>query len=234
MLKLKELYLKYKLFFWPVTTGLAALVILSLVIIPQILVYINTQGKISDANTKFEVIDAKAQELAQIDSSVISKDLQTVYSVLPKEQEVPQALVTLTSLVNSSGLTLKNTVYGGSKKTDKQNNFVLTISVIGRVNSIRDFLNNLNSSPRVFKVESIDVQFQRGSQLVEAKIPLLVYFQPSDGQTNLASDQPLPKLSSDDEKLLDELAKQSFDMGMTASLESTSSSVPLGKADPFE
>lgn len=234
MSQLKELYFKYKLFFWPVTTGLAALVILSLVIIPQIFVYINTQGRISTANTKLEVMDAKAQELEQIDASLISKDLQTVYSVLPKEQEVPQALVTLSNLVTRSGLTLKNTVYGGSKKAEKQNNFLLTVTVIGRVNSVRDFLNNLKSSPRVFKVESIEVQFQRGTQLVEAKIPLSVYFQPGDGQAAAASDQPLPKLNSDEEKLLDDLAKQYFNTGMAVSLESTSSSVPLGRADPFE
>lgn len=232
MEKVKEYYRRYKFIVWPVCTGVSALAILGLVIIPQIFTYLNTQDKLTSLKNRSVVLEAKAQGLEKIDSTSNKQHLQNVFRVLPQEQNVPEAMLTIQSLVNQSGLLLKNTTYSNARSNAGGNRFQLNITVLGTINSVRNFLLSLKESPRVFQVESLSLQFQKGGSLIEADMPVSVYFAPAN-KVSSALEQPLPQLDEQEEQLLTTLGKVA-PLSIGSILESTSSAVPLGKADPFE
>ncbi len=234
MKDLKTIYLKYKLLIWPVLTGLSSLVILSLVVIPQILGYIETRGKINDIESRSDKMEVKAKGLEGIDPSVSSENLKVAFTVLPADRNVPSAVSILQALITQSGLTLKNTSYSSVAKGTSKDSFMLNVTVIGQINNVRRFLIGLKDAGRVFQVESINVRFQKSGSLVEAEIPITVFFSSGKAAAG-ASDQEAPKLSEKDEQLLSNLSNiVRSPLNLAASGESTTSSVPIGKANPFE
>ncbi len=228
----KTFYLKYKAYIWPVVTGIASIIIIALVLIPQILAYLKVQTQISEIQDRSYSLEAKAQGLEQIDATGVKKNLQTAFTVLPTQQEIPQAMAVLQELVAKSGLTLKNSAYAPAVKGAK-NNYILTLTVGGDMASIRKFLIQLQDAPRVFQVESIDVQFIKGSNDIEASIPVSVYFESAPKQISKV-DSPIPKLNEGEEQLLNQLNQFISSPISSSSAQFDTSFVPLGKTNPFE
>lgn len=235
-----EFYLRYRFIIWPAIVGISTILILALVIIPQLLTYLKIRDQINQTQNKSQNLEAKASALENIDSLLTQKDLKVVFSVLPIDQDVPKAMMILQDMISTSGLELKSTTFGSSRVVDPsqqtldKNSFKLNITIAGQINLLRDFLIKLQNSSRLFQVESIGVTFQKNQGVIEAEIPLSVYYQPSLGEIGKL-DQPLPKLSDQNKELLAKLYQTidqtnlSFD-----NIDATSSSVPLGKSDPFE
>lgn len=231
MEQLKEQYIKYKLFIWPLATAVSFIVILALVLIPQVRGYLTDQGKIGEITNKADGLTAKASELDKINEAVMKRNVDVALTVLPTTQNVPEAMVTLLDLIQRSGLVLKNTSYAASARGDTKNNFRLNVVVFGPISTVRDFLINLGEVPRVFQVDTIAVRFQPGQQVAEAEIPVTVFFEPDSGSGG-SWDQPVPKLDEREQKLLAKLAQMVPQA--TATFETDTSSVEIGKADPFE
>ncbi|RJP46028.1 MAG: hypothetical protein C4584_02320 [Armatimonadetes bacterium] len=229
--ELQEHYLKYKFLLWPVISGLASVVILITVIIPQVFAYFNSKEEIGKIENRLGVLEAKAQELGNLDGEKLDKDLKVAFSILPTTESVPQAMAALQEQVNKSGLILKNTSYASSRRSTSQSNFLLSIAVTGSMEEIRSFLINLQESPRVFQVQSISARFIKGEDLVEAEIPIIVLFQNSTVQT-IKLDQPVQKLSTIEEDLLGKLEKR-IPYSVSATNQELST-VSLGKANPFD
>ncbi len=232
-----EFYLKYRFIIWPAIVGISTILILVLVIIPQLLTYLKVRDQISQTKNKSQSLEEKASALEGINSLLTQKDLKVVFSVLPVDQDVPKAMMILQEMITTSGLELRSTAFGSSRTVDPKqdkNSFKLNITVAGPINLLRDFLIKLQNSSRLFQVESIGVTFQKNQGVIEAEIPLSVYYQPSLGEIG-KSDQPLPKLSDQNKELLAKLYQTveqtnlSFD-----NIDATASSIPLGKADPFQ
>ncbi len=234
MKDIKILYIKYKLLVWPIFSGIASLIILSLVIIPQILGYLETKGKITEIGINADKIEAKAKGLQSIDPDISSENLAVAYTILPSDRNVPAAISILQGLVNRSGLALKNTSYSAVSKGSTKDSFMLNVTVVGQISGIRNFLIGLKDAGRVFQVESINVRFQKVGSLVEAEIPITVYFH--SGQVKAGSvDKEPPKLTEQDEQFLRNLAKIiNSPSTRSVSGESTASSVPVGKTNPFD
>lgn len=228
MEKVKEFYIKYKAWIWPIGSGVASVIILALVIVPQLLNYFTTNGQITKTKTQVEVLEAKAAGLEKIDRTKMKKDLDTVFRVLPTDQGVPEAITTLQQIVSQSGLSLKNISYGSSREG---NSFSLSMTVVGQVSSIRSLLLKLRESPRVFRVEGISAVFQKSLSAAEVDIPLTVFYEPAP-QTTSSLDQAVPVLSGSEEELLKTLEKNVSSYFVMPE-ESTASSLPLGKVDPF-
>lgn len=232
-----EIYLKYKFLIWPVVVGVSSIIIIILVIIPQLLTYLNVNDKINQAQNRSNILETKAVALENIDNLLTQKDLKVVFSVLPTDQDVPQAMVVLQDMIAKSGLELKSTSFGAvglSQKAVGNSSFQLNIAVSGQVNLLRDFLIQLQNSPRLFQVDSIGVQFQKDKGLIEADMPLSVFYNPSLGEMGTVED-PIPQISDKDKDLLAKLT-QVVGQGNVSliSQEATSASVPLGKSDPFQ
>lgn len=238
--KLKVFYQKYKLILWPISSGLACLIIIFFVIIPQFTEYLGIKSKINDLQKRSDSLEVKAQELEELDDVNVKRNLQIAFTVLPTSPDIPQVMIVLQDIIGKSDLSLKNTNYSTSVNTSAKGSFQLTVSVVGQLSSIRRFLINLKEAPLVFQIESIKAQFNHDGSLVEAEIPIQAFYESNIGVSN-ALDQPIPKLSNEELNLMSNLAARapslSYDVEELADLgtieQASDSAVPLGKADPF-
>lgn len=231
--ELKEFYLKYKAIIWPGITGLSAIAILFLLVIPQFSDYLETRKQIYGIRERFQALDAKAEELEGIDDSAAKQNLEAVFTVLPTEQDVPGAVATLQDLILKSGLVLKDISYSASSVGGgNKNSFKLNVSVLGQLGSVRNFLIGLQDSPRVFQIESINARFQNNGSVVEAEMPLFVYYEGAPNRT-VSLDQPVAKLTEKEEQMLSRLMAQIPKATQSGSVD-VEVSVPLGKTNPFE
>lgn len=230
---LTEVYAKYKLLIWPVVTGIASVVILVLVVIPQLLTYLNIRSQISDIINRSGKLEAKAQSLEAIDENVSEENLKLVFAVLPSDRNVPSAVTVLQSLIARSGLTLKSTSYSSAARGSSKDSFQLNVTVTGQISGVRSFLISLKDSGRVFQVESISVRFQKSGSQVEAEIPITVFYSASLGKAGALDTEP-PKLNDKEEKLLMDLSRLVAPGTLGGGGEASASSVPIGKSNPFE
>lgn len=238
-MKSKELYYRYKHIIWPLFAGLASIVILSLVIIPQMLGYLDTRGKIITLSQRSSTLLAKASELQTVDKGVTQSDLKTVFTVLPTDQDAPQAMTILQGQIAKSGLVLKHTNFVPSGQQNKDS-YQFNVVVNGPIAALRNLLINLEDSPRIFQVESMNIKFQKQDQTLEAEIPVSVFYKGAPSTIG-AIDKPVQKITDEERKTLVKLTSLvaqtvgSWQVNQaTATPTFPSAPGPVGKADPFE
>lgn len=232
MNKFKAYYQKYRLYVWPVCVALSSLAILALVIIPQLLRYVEVNGNIGQLKKQTSALEVKAKELEQIDDNLNQNNLKVVFTVLPKDQDVPMAMSVLQDTVNKSGVLMREVSYASARTVGNRKSFQLNVGISGDLIAIREFLNSLKQSSLIFQIESINAQFQKGTSQIQADIPISVFYDPSTGGGKAVSEAPVPKLTSKEEQLLSRLAEQLPETVIETGEDSIS--VPLGKTDPFE
>lgn len=237
-MKLKEFYLKYQTIIWPIAVGFSSILILVLVVIPQLLTYLNVRNQILGIRQKNFVLDTKAFELEEIDEEAAKENLQVVFTILPTDPEVLIALTVLQNQLTRVDLELKNTSFAGGK-TGSKNSFQFHITVAGPITALRSWLISLQDAPRLFQIEALNVRFQKEQSGIEAEVPVSVFYQ--DKPKVMGSlDQPISKLNESEKQTLSKLTQIVAQTGIAQTdsgwdrLEATTSSVPLGRSDPFE
>ena len=208
---------------------LAFILIIVLVIVPQLSTYMNSRRKVADLTAEVNKLESKAAELEKIDIQAVKRDLEVAMIILPADQQVPEALMTLSDLVNKSGLVIKSTSYAAGQKSKAKNGFRLNVTLLGPLDSVRNFLIGLDDSPRLFQIESLVVAFTATPPIVEANLPVSVFYEPP-AKGGIPVEKPLPKLSDNNQKLLAKL----YRIAPKAIPEIDISTVPVGKANPFE
>lgn len=229
--QLAEFYRKYRIIIWPVIVGLSCLLIAGLIIVPQLLVYFNLRSEAEDLSQRLGILQAKAQELEQLNEADYNENLELALAALPADKQIPQSLSLLQSMITQAGLSLENIKFSDSSNSpnNTENSFQLGVTVLGSMDSLKRLLAAVRTAPRIYHLESVNAQSVRTSNAIEADVSLRVFYEPKT--TNLgAIDQPVPELSEADLKLLDELATKIRLSGSA----SASFDVPLGKSNPFQ
>jgi hypothetical protein len=226
---LKEIYLKYKIFIIPGVVLIISLAILVLIIAPQVMEFFKEKSTMEELSTKINLLNNKADELKNVDVETRKKDLVTTLTVLPTDRNVPQGMAVLQDAINKSNLVLTNTTYSPTSRINGKNGFTLTVTVIGTLSSIKDFMSELQSTARIFKVESATLNFQETGSLIEANIPITIFYEPAP-KTLITLDNPVEKITDRDEDMITELSKVVIQNEQYAS----SSAVNVGKDNPFE
>ncbi|MFH0937167.1 MAG: type 4a pilus biogenesis protein PilO [Candidatus Daviesbacteria bacterium] len=227
----KEFYIKYKFIIWPALVAVSEIILLVFVIIPQLMSYLNVRNQISEVRNRAHSLNVKASELQEFDAEGAEKDLQVVFTILPADQDVPQAMAFLQALIANNGLQLKNTAFVGGGQS--KNSYQLRVVIDGQINALRNFLLQLQEAPRIYQIESLSVQFQRSEGAIEAEMPLSVFYEPAPSKIG-SLDQPIPKLGDEELKLLAKLYSIAPPADVLPVDESTASALPLGKSDPFQ
>lgn len=227
---LSVFYLKYKHVILPLLSGLAFIVILAFVIIPQLASYLKINNEISQKKHQSSQLEAKAAQLEQINDEQMTNDLKVVFSVLPPSQDVPLSLTILQEIINKSQLSLTSTSFAAPLKEGKEGSFRLNVTVAGQISAIRDLFINLQDAPQMFQVQSIKVQFVKNSN-VEAELPITVFYELPSKPGLL--DESVSSLNDDEKNLLAQLGRL-VPVNFNSPDEGNLSSIPLGKTDPFE
>lgn len=230
MQDLTKYYTKYKIFVWPIAVAVIGLVVVTSVIMPQFTSYLKIKDEIANLDNQSIKYEDKAAGLEDIDTVATKEGLKVALTVLPTDQDVPEAMASLQDIVDQSGLILQGISYNSAR--GGKDNFQFNTTIVGPMSSLKEFFIKMNESSRVFRVDSISARFQRNSIITEAEVPLSVFYSPSVEIALGSFDQPAPKLTKKEEELLSQLSN-SMPKATSSALEDTSS-IPLGKINPFE
>jgi Tfp pilus assembly protein PilO len=221
-------YNTYKIFVYPATVGLASMILIIFTILPQVNSFIKSQETLQVSEEKLRLLEAKAAELDGLNGQDINKKLDTVLGSLPSDKDFPSLMGQIQNLALSAGLTLSSISLGQLQSANGVSGFIVKVEVIGPSSSLKNFLSSVEKAHRAMKVSGIEISSSKDSGAVDALVTIDVFYSPIP-TTLGALDQPLPKLSANDEKIISNLSKAS-----TAGVSATPILVPRGKANPFE
>ncbi len=227
--KILEIFKKYKIQVVSVACVVVSLLILSLVVVPQIFAYFSTNSEIKKIKEEAASLQEKSTQLNNTDQNTLNKNLTTVSTILPDDPDIPSAMVAIQDLAVKSNLRVEAVNFLSTSNQAKNNSFGLEIRVSGPLTNLRAFLINLGTIPRIAEVETITMQ-KKDTQ-VEATIPIQVYYRRSSENPTAPTEI---NLTEEQKKLLVELSKLVPDNITTLPIVIDTSSVRLGKSDPFE
>lgn len=227
-----KFYSKYRLFVFPATVALSSLLLIALVILPQTIKLVTNQTTGSELLNKSQFLEVKAQTLETLDAGDLTKKVDYALNVYPPGKDFGNVLGIIQRITGQTGFSILSFNIGGSRGSETQS-YSISLQLIGSRLLVSTLLNSLEKTPRLMKVDSIEVSQATGIQGVEVNLSLSVLFSPLP-QNFGTVDSPLPELSQNEEELLVRLAGAQEGVGIAGGEGEVSSTTQRGKANPFE
>lgn len=220
---------KYEMFIAPVVVAILVILMIVFVIIPNFFQYIETNKKMKDAEDRITFYTNKKTELQAISKDQYTLGINNSLAILPSDKESPAAISQLYYVVGLTNLQIQNITFsdGGDDKSGKS--FRISIDVSGGLADLTNFIIKVKETPRIFRIQSLEVSAPSGSETVSASLILGAYYEPLPKEISTL-DQPLVKISDKDLEMLNRLSTTSFPIVS----ENSSYSGPKGKENPFE
>lgn len=219
----KFLSSEYKLFIYPMIVALASFCLIFFLIVPQLKDFLVGQGDLDQAKTRLSSLDVKAKELESINNSDLNHDLLLALYALPVEKDFSILVGILKELASQSGVNLLSLHLGSSQDP---NEFIIKADLIGSSSALGTLLNNIEKTPRVMKVRSVESAASGVGNTISATVAVTVFFSPAPKSLG-AIDSSLPKLSDKDQVILTGLSRSNVTSAVPVL-------APAGKADPFQ
>ncbi len=223
-----KFYSIYKLYVFPAVVALCSLFLIVFAIYPQTVKLIDGQRVASELISKSKFLETKVQALESYNKDDLLRKTGIVLYALPSEKDYGNVLTMLQQLVAQSGFSITSiTVGNATGKLGNLESFEVKLDLKGSRILLQILLENLENSPRLVRIKSIDVSSGQSQQDIDISLVLQVLYSklPQDfGMT----DSPLPELDQKDENMISALEKVSAE-NMAPSAES-----PRGKVNPFE
>lgn len=229
--QLSKIYLKYRFYIFPVIIVVTSLVLIVFVIYPQSMALVNGFGELQQKSNKLQVLKLKASDLEGLNEIELTQKINILLTALPSDKEYPSLIGVLKGLGSQLGITLSSIQIGQAVSTSNSgSSFIVNLEITAPQTLISRLATSIESSPRVMKVRSIDLSYNKSTNLVNGIFVLDVYFVPLP-TTIGSAESPLPKLSEKDQQTIDNFTRS------TPSL--SQSSIPAtvsarGKVNPFE
>lgn len=228
--QLLEYYNKYRIIIFPAVTAVAALILIGVIIVPQLFKLIENNETYTTMNNTNTFLDAKAQELTQIDNNALKNKVDLSFLALPANKDLAEVIGLLQKIVSDSGLILASLQFGKDSAVDGQQAFRVIIEVQGLGNSFALLMDNIERTYRPMKIDSVEISSPRASLDVTATLNIDVFYTPVPKSIG-GLEAPLPKLTAKDEEVIAGLAKYA-PKGVT--VETNFVAGPRGRENPFE
>lgn len=212
------------------STGVASLILIGALIIPQIIVLIDNNKAYQDITTKSKFLEVKAADLQKINQEELKNKLDASLIALPADKDLNDTIGIMQSIVSASGFGLQSLSF--SSATEEKQSFGVKLEVTGSKDSLNKLLTGLESSYRPLRVRTLDMISPKSGNVISGAIGVDVFFAPIPDSI-AAVDAPTPELNAKDEELINLLAIQAAKSGITSETEQIDLPVP-GKLNPFE
>lgn len=223
-----KFYSNYRLYIFPAIVALSSLFLILFVIYPQTVKLINNQQTIGDLINKSKLIENKVVALESYDEEDLSRKVGFALVTLPADKDLVSILGLLPQLIVQSGFTIESISFGNTaNKLGNSDSVEIKLEIRGAKIMFQTLLSNLENSPRLIRVNTIDISAQ-SSQNMNAAVVVEVLYSLLP-QNFGGTDSPLPELSQKDEQLLVRLARTSETVATFSAIES-----PRGKSNPFD
>ncbi|MBU0999850.1 hypothetical protein KKE78_00440 [Patescibacteria group bacterium] len=226
-----QFYNHYKLYIFPTAVVLSSLFLIIFAIYPQTAKLIENQKVAGEMQKKSNFLASNVIALEDVNSEDLSEKVGITLSAFPAEKDYGRILGLLQGLVVQSGFTISSVTLGNvSGKVGNASSYEVKLEVKGPKILFQGFINNLESSPRIIRVRSLDIVFVQASEILDTSVIIEVLYSPLP-QT-FKGDSPLPLFGQAEEELLISLSNLSK-INLTASSSAAVYS-QRGKVNPFE
>lgn len=220
---------------FPVAVALASLFLIIFIIYPQGVKLIDNQNVLKDLNVKSEFLETKVVALERYKGEDLSRKLGIILDTLPADKDFGNVLGLLQQLTERFGFITNSISFNNStNKVGNVSQFGVKLNTKGSKVMFQTLLDNLEGSPRLIRISSIELSSKQDPQVFDSSLILEALYAglPKDFG---GIDSPLPELNQKDEEIilkLEELKR----IELASSISSTSSGVesPRGKSNPFE
>lgn len=229
MTALKKIYNTYKLYIFPMIVGVSCLVLIVFIIYPQLsglLANFQTENQIK---SKFVAMEVKAQTLETIDAQDLTNKLDLALNFYPQDYDFATVVGILQNVVGKYGFSIVSLNLSRSSQQSKSadSSFNVKLEIAGPKTSLGTLISAVENSPRVMKVNAIEISGIKLNENASVVLSIGVYFKPMPN-TFGGVDSPLPALTDKEEAILATLAK------VNPASTTQFTSVSRGKPNPFE
>lgn len=224
-----QFYLRYRLYIFPAIVAMSSLFLIIFEIYPQTAKLIENQKVAGDLTNKSKFLATKVVALENLNGEDLSQKVGIALNAFPADKDYGNILGLLQGLTAQSGFTISSIALGNtSGKLGNASSFEIKLEIKGPRNLFQSFLSNLENSPRIMRVSSIDISSTQAQEVLDAALVIEVLYSPAP-QSFGTADSPLPSLSQKEEELLTTLSKTALTVTPSVSAPSQ-----RGKANPFE
>lgn len=228
-----KFYQTYRLFIFPAVVALSSLFLILFVIYPQTAKLISNQEDANALFAKSKILATKATALESINSEDVSQKVSYALQALPAEKDYGNTLDLLQQLITQSGFSISSISFGSSSKLGNTDGFEVKLELKGVKILLQSLLNNLENSPRLVRINSIDVASNQGNQAIDVSLAIEILYSQLPQNFGTA-DAPLPQISQAENELLATIARTTTTVTTVTTSETGGVSSPRGKANPFE
>ncbi len=227
-----------KAFILPALIVFLIFIITVFILIPRVRAIVDSrQTLLKDKKTLADLTKklAALEGLAQVE---FSEKVDVALAVLPAEKDVPNNLAVIKNVALNNGLIVNNITIGeigeissvsSTGKTAKNAilpSFKTTVSLIGEVEMIKNFINQIQSTAPLMSIESVSIS-QRRTETPETNLEIEAYFLPFP-KTLGKPEQQLVAITSGEEKIFSRLNEFTFFRS-----ETNLPNLPVGKENLF-
>ncbi len=223
-------FLKHSRLIIPGIVLVIAILILSLVTIPQFLKLFDTFKTIGELEQKKLFYQRKVSELENLNLPKLRQDLETALVALPVDKDIPGVTGELLVALSGSGTSLSGITFSSAApESEKVQEYTLRIDISGTEDNLKNFLERVKVSPRLIKLSSIDVGKGSGGNL-SASIGFVTLYQLLP--QNIGSvDEDVPQITQPDLQVLSDIEAKVRALPRVSQEEASSSAT--GKLNPF-
>lgn len=226
---LQKFYSQYRLYIFPIVVAISSLILIAFVISPQIVKLVENSKLETDFKGKAKFLEAKAQTLENYDEVGLNRKVKFSLTAFPQEKDFANVMALLQRLTHETSFTIASLGFVGSNgnQQGKTQSYNVKLEILGPKIFLANLVSSIETSPRLMRVNSIDITSTKEVDVITADLIVEVLFSSLPVSFGSA-DSPLPTLSSQEEELVARLASQ-------ISISQPSISVsPRGKVNPFE
>lgn len=223
-----QFFKKYQIYLIPIIGLIITALLLIFFIIPQINGLSTVNDNIQQITQQKILLSKKTDDLNKVNLESTKEQYQLSLAALPADKNIPSAIAQLQRLSSLNSLQLANLSLGQGGPASGVDSFIIKTEVLGSLDSISNFLNDIKEGPRVMKVSSIEINGGQGG-IFSASLGISVYYQ---AQQNILGkiDDPVVLISDSEKSLLENirnLVQENLD-------NFSATTVVKGKIDPFE
>ncbi len=225
-------YNKYKIIIFPVLVGIASLLIIVLIIIPQVGEYFKGRETLFSTQSKANDLDKKNKALQNLNLSDLQQKLVIATQAFPINKEFPGVVSLIQKLTADQSLSLSSLqISQSSASRSDAPSFTVKFEIAGNQFAVNSLLNQIEKSSRVIKVTTLDVS-STANKNVSASIAVDAFYGPTPTALG-ALDEPLSPITTDENNILSNLsAAASSNISVVPAQDF--SGQPRGKVNPFE
>lgn len=229
-----KFYKHYRLFIFPAGVALSCLILIVFVMIPQISKIIEGTQKEAEIRAKSQFLATKVEALEGYNGADLQQKVGYLLASLPVEKDFVNVIGLLQKLTSENGFSIVSLSLGVGigGQSSKEQSYGVKMEAIGSRSLLNRLLNSIEGSPRLIRINDMEISAGRAGDFVNASLTIEVLFSPMPKELGTV-DSPLPEISESEQVLIQRLARTQT-LPSTPVSPATVSLTPRGKPNPFE